>query len=101
MLNMKITPNKIRVAKQIRSKLLVCGYVDDLLYREFKSFPENVKLDEVAYKVLLIDRLYNCNVRVLIRGDYRQLARHIISLKIDPDLTAGNIQVGLRSSRHM
>ena len=42
---------------------------------------------------MLIDKLYNCNVWRLIRGDYGRLAEHIISLKIDSDLTAGNIQI--------
>ena len=50
---------------------------------------------KVAYKVILVDKLYNCNLMM----DHRKIADHIISLNIDSDLSAGRISVVDRISR--
>lgn len=83
------TSGNIRVARQIYNLLLTWNLVDKLLYSEFIRLPRNVDCREVACKATLVDRLYNCNLKVNIID----VANHIVSLNIDPDLSNGKTEI--------
>jgi len=66
-----------------------------MLYSQFKLFQRNTDRREVVHKANLVDKLYNCNLKV----DMGKIADHIVSLNIDSDLSAGNIEVVNKISR--
>lgn len=73
-------------AQKIYKKVLSWKKIDDLLYNEFKNINSNIDNDEVAFKIILIDKLYNCNLMI----DITKLAGSIVAKKIDHDLEKNN-----------
>jgi len=73
-------PNQenIDAAKKIRAEL-TWSYVDEVLYREFARLNENMTQRDVAYKVIMVDSLYNCNLMM----DTWEVATKIIGAKVD------------------
>lgn len=74
------TPNlgNIDAAKKIRAELTWI-YVDEVLYREFARLKENTIPRDVAYKTIMVDSLYNCNLKM----DTWEVATKIIGAKVD------------------
>lgn len=81
------TKENIGVAKRLRSELL-SGWerIDEILYSEFRQLNKNVNQHEVAYKVTLVDKLYNCNLKM----DAEDVAGLITNAKIDDELRTGD-----------
>lgn len=83
------TNANIDAASRIRHSLSTWDAVDTLLYSEFKHLSSNDNLRDVTYKVTLLDKLYNCN----LKANYADIAKHIVSCNIDPDLLEGKTVV--------
>ncbi len=74
-------PNKenIDTAIKIRDEMLSWNQVDDLLLREFCINKENKDLHQIGYKIELVNKLYNCNLKM----NKREVAEEIGKLEID------------------
>ena len=85
---MKIpTKENIDTAKRLRSEVLSdWERVDKILYGELGQLNENVNQRDVAYKVRLVDKLYNCNLKM----DAEYVAELIASANINGDLRTGD-----------
>lgn len=82
-----LTTEKINTAKRIRRELMkTWERVDELLYREFRCFNQNIDVIDVAYKVNLLNKLYNCGLP-LSPDDTAEL---IVKAEIDSDLRNGD-----------
>jgi len=77
-----LTSEIFSVAKQILDKVLTWGRIDELLYREFKTYNKNDNVRDVAYKVVLLDKLYNCNLKM----DVQKVAEVLVHANIDDRL---------------
>jgi len=77
---MKI-PNKhnIEAAKELKEKMFSWNKLYDLILREFNIYLENKNLSNVRYKIDLVDKLYNCNLKL----DKRRVTIEIVNLNID------------------
>ena len=53
--------------------------VDELLLREFRDKKENKSLHTIGYKIELVNKLYNCNLRI----DKRLVAKEFQKLNLD------------------
>ena len=73
------TKHNIDAAREIRDKLLTWRRVYALLIREFEQYKSNIELHDVAYKVELVDKLYNCNLMM----DKGIVAKEIINFNLD------------------
>ena len=84
---MKIpTKESIDAANRLRNEQLSWEPIDNLLYSEFKRLRENVNQRDVAYKVTLLNKLYNCG----LRADAQDVAKLIVDAKIDERLHKGD-----------
>jgi hypothetical protein len=70
------------------------GPADRVLHRVFSHHPENVQLEDVLIKVVLLNGLYNTNVFALM-----DMASHIVALQVDPDLAGGSLTLVDRIAR--
>jgi len=73
------TKHNIDAAREIRDKLLTWRRVYALLIREFEQYKSNIELHDVAYKIELVDKLYNCNLMM----DKGIVAKEIINFNLD------------------
>lgn len=76
---LKLMAENIKVAKELRSEFLTWDKVDKILISEFESHSRNDDIHIIAYKVELIDKLYNCNLRM----DKGLVAKFLKGLNID------------------
>jgi hypothetical protein len=81
-------PNKqnFEAAEELRNYILGWKRIDKLLYDVFSTCAKNTDLDEVGYKVQLVDSLYNCQLPM----DSRKSAKLIVNATIDEDLKTGD-----------
>lgn len=83
-----INQKNIEVAVEIRNKMLSWNEVDKLLNREFINKKENKDIHDIGYKIEILDKLYNCNLKM----DKREVANEIKQLKIDSEFNKDNIE---------
>ena len=85
---MVLIPNKknIDAAISLKNEMLTWREVYSLIIREFQNYNKNIKLCEVAYKIELVNKLYNCNLMM----PKEKVAKRIIDLKLDDKLTHSN-----------
>jgi len=81
-----LTKKNIDSATSLKSAMLTWREVYSSIIREFQNFNKNFKLREVAYKIELVNKLYNCNLMM----PKEKVAKHIIELKLDKKLTDSN-----------
>lgn len=72
-------------AEELRNWILGWRRIDELLYQVFSTHAKNTDLDEVGYKVQLLDSLYNCQLPM----DSRKSSKLIVGAIIDEDLRTG------------
>ena len=77
----KITKKNIQVADFLRDQMLHWNLLYDLLTREFIRFKFNKDIHEIGYKVELVDKLCNCQ----LRHDIRIIANAILILDLDSE----------------
>lgn len=75
----RLTENNINSAIEIRNGMISWNEIDELLRREFKDKKENKSLHVIGYKIELVNKLYNCNLRI----DKRLVAKEIQKLNLD------------------
>lgn len=81
---MKIpTLSNIDAAKKIRAGLTWI-LIDEALRNEFDRIKLNTSTRDVAYKVLLVDHLYNCDLKM----DAWEVAERIIAANVDAKLNS-------------
>jgi len=83
---MSLSFENILVAEKIRNNMLTWSKIDDLLYSVFSEYRKNVNLNNVGFKIVILDKLYNCNLKM----DINKIAEHIINKKIDMKLISGD-----------
>ena len=71
--------SNFEAAKELKENMLSWNYLYELLLREFNKFKENNNLFIIGYKIDLVDKLYNCNLKM----DKRRVAIEIINLSLD------------------
>ncbi len=76
---MKLTRVNIAAARNLRSEFLTWDKIDEVLKNEFEKYSKNDEKNIIAYKVELIDKLYNCNLRM----DKERIAEFLKGLNLD------------------
>ena len=82
------TPDLVRDAQVRFDQDESSGPADRVLYRVFAHHPDNVELEDVLLKVVLLNGLYATNVFALTA-----MATHIHRLQIDPKLASGSTEL--------
>lgn len=75
----RLTENNINSALKIRDGMISWNEIDKLLRREFIKKEENKKLHDIGYKIELVNKLYNCSLRM----DKRVVAEELKNLELD------------------
>jgi len=75
----QLTKKNIEASYFLRNQMLHWNLLYDLLTREFTRCKLNNDIHEIGYKVKLVDKLYNCN----LRQDYRKVANSLLNLDLD------------------
>jgi len=85
---MVLIPNKKNIdsAISLKDEMLTWREIYSLIIKEFQKYNKNIKLREVAYKIELVNKLYNCNLMM----PKEKVAKYIIDLKLDNKLTHSN-----------
>lgn len=78
------TKENLNAAKQIRANMLTWHIVYDLISHEFERFKKNTDMRELAYKIELVNKLFNCNLRV----NKGSVAEELIKIKIDTQINS-------------
>jgi len=83
MLNLP-TKQNIDTAREIRDEMLTWRKTYALLIREFEQYKKSIDLRDIAYKVELVNKLYNCNLMM----DKGKIAEEIFKLNVDEKFLA-------------
>jgi len=75
----QITKKNIKAAYSLKKKMLHWNLLYELLTREFTHCNLNNNIHEIGYKVELVDKLYNCQ----LRQDNRKVANALLNLNLD------------------
>jgi len=86
MFKKRVSPKNISIAKDIRKKVLTWSKIDSLLYNEFNKYDKNTDINDVGYKIVILDRLYNCNLKI----DISKVTSKFITLDIDEKLSSND-----------
>lgn len=73
------TKQNIKSAIKLKSLMLNWTLLYNLIIQEFEKYHENYDIHIIGYKIELVDKLYECN----LRRDKRDIANELIKYNID------------------